>query len=167
MLTPDRSQQVIQLCQELIQRQSYSGQEGSVVERMKQAFHQWRFDETVVDSYGNILGRIKGKRPGKVLLLDGHIDTVPVPDPSRWTHNPYGGEIAEGRIYGRGSSDMKGAVAAMVAAAASSRRTPIETSPAASMSPEWSRRNTLKASLPGKSASAFTPTTSSSANPPR
>jgi putative selenium metabolism hydrolase len=118
MLTPDRSQQVIQLCQELIQRQSYSGQEGSVVERMKQAFHQWRFDETVVDSYGNILGRIKGKRPGKVLLLDGHIDTVPVPDPSRWTHNPYGGEIAEGRIYGRGSSDMKGAVAAMVAAAA-------------------------------------------------
>jgi putative selenium metabolism hydrolase len=118
MLTPDRSQQVIRLCQELIQRQSYSGHEESVIERMKQAFHQWQFDEAVVDSYGNVLGRIKGKRPGKVLLLDGHIDTVPVPDPSRWAHDPYGGETTEGRIYGRGSSDMKGAVAAMVAAAA-------------------------------------------------
>ena len=118
MLTPDRSQQVIQLCQALIQRQSYSGQEESVVERMKQAFHDWHFDEVVVDSYGNVLGRIEGKRPGKVLLLDGHIDTVPVPDASRWTHDPFGGEIADGKIYGRGSSDMKGAVAAMTSAAA-------------------------------------------------
>jgi putative selenium metabolism hydrolase len=118
MLTPDRSQQVIRLCQDLIQRQSYSGQEEAVAERMKQAFHDWQFDEVLIDAYGNVLGRIKGKRPGKVLLLDGHIDTVPVPDASRWMHNPFGGEIADGRIYGRGSSDMKGAVAAMISAAA-------------------------------------------------
>jgi putative selenium metabolism hydrolase len=118
MLTTSRRQQVIHLCQALIQAQSYSGHEDGVVARMKQAFHELAYDDVFVDSYGNVLGRIQGNRPGKVLLLDGHIDTVPVPDPSRWTHQPFGGEIADGKIYGRGSSDMKGAVAAMMAAAA-------------------------------------------------
>ena len=118
MLTPERREQAIHLCQALIQRQSYSGHEDGVVARMKQAFHELAYDDIYVDSYGNILGRIKGNRRGKVLLLDGHIDIVPVPDPSRWTHQPFGGEIADGKIYGRGSSDMKGAVAAMMAAAA-------------------------------------------------
>jgi putative selenium metabolism hydrolase len=118
MLTRQRSDRVVGLCQALIQTQSYSGQEGLVVECMKRTFREWGFDEIVVDSYGNILGRIKGNRPGKVLLLDGHIDTVPVPDPSRWTHDPFAAEIAAGKIYGRGASDMKGAVSAMMAAAA-------------------------------------------------
>ena len=118
MLTPERSELAIALCQALIQRKSYSGHEDLVVERMKQAFGELGFDDVIVDEYGNILGRIKGNRPGKVLLLDGHIDTVPVPDESSWTHKPYGGEIDDGRIYGRGTSDMKGAVSAMVAAAA-------------------------------------------------
>src|SRR5664280_623656 len=109
---------VVALCQSLIQRQSYSGHEDAVVERMKQAFKELKFDEVLTDEYGNVLGRIKGNHPGKVLLLDGHIDTVPVPDASRWTHDPFGGEIADDKIYGRGSSDMKGAVAAMAAATA-------------------------------------------------
>jgi putative selenium metabolism hydrolase len=53
-----------------------------------------------------------------VLLLDGHIDTVPVPDESKWTHKPYGGEVEDGKIFGRGTSDMKGAVSAMIASSA-------------------------------------------------
>jgi putative selenium metabolism hydrolase len=118
MLTTERREQVIHLCKALIQTQSYSGHEYAVVERMKQAFRGWGFDEIVVDSHGSILGHIKGNRSGKVLLLDGHVDIVPVPDPSRWTHDPFGGEIADGKIYGRGASDMKGAVSAMMAAAA-------------------------------------------------
>jgi putative selenium metabolism hydrolase len=118
MLTAERKQLVIALCQELIQRQSYSGDENGVVERMKQAFEALTFDEVFVDGYGSILGRIKGNRPGKALLLDGHIDIVPVPDESKWTHKPFGGEVVDGKIYGRGASDMKGAVSAMIAAAA-------------------------------------------------
>ena len=38
-----------------------------------------KFDDVLTDEYGSVLGRMKGSRPGKVLLLDGHIDTVPVP----------------------------------------------------------------------------------------
>jgi putative selenium metabolism hydrolase len=85
---------------------------------MKQAFESLGFDDVVIDGLGNVLGHIKGKHPGKVLLLDGHIDVVPVPDESRWTHKPFAGEVEDGRIYGRGASDMKGAVSAMIAAAA-------------------------------------------------
>jgi len=118
MLTAERKQLVIALCQELIQRQSYSGDENGVVERMKQAFEALKFDEVFIDGYGSILGRIKGNRSGKALLLDGHIDIVPVPDESKWTHKPFGGEVVDGKIYGRGASDMKGAVSAMIAAAA-------------------------------------------------
>jgi putative selenium metabolism hydrolase len=117
MLTSERSEFVVALCQALIQRRSYSGHEDGAVERMKQAFAELKFDNVLIDEYGNVLGNIKGNGPGKVLLLDGHIDTVPVPDESQWTHKPYGGEIENGKIYGRGTSDMKGAVSAMIAAA--------------------------------------------------
>jgi putative selenium metabolism hydrolase len=118
MLTAVRKQLVISLCQALIQEQSYSGHEDGVVERMKQAFESLGFDDVFIDRLGNVLGHIKGKHPGKVLLLDGHIDVVPVPDESRWTHKPFAGEVEDGRIYGRGASDMKGAVSAIIAAAA-------------------------------------------------
>lgn len=118
VLTTDREAEVIELCQALIQERSYSGEEGSVAEAMTHAFVEYGFDEVIHDEYGNVLGRIVGNRPGKIILLDGHIDTVPVPDATKWTHPPFGAEIADGKIYGRGTSDMKGAVAAMISAAA-------------------------------------------------
>jgi len=117
MLTTNREQQLIALCQGLIQEQSYSGQEAGVAALVQKTFKDLGYDEVVVDEYGNVLGRIRGKRPGKTILFDGHIDTVPVPDASKWTHKPFGGELAEGKIWGRGTSDMKGAVSAMIAAA--------------------------------------------------
>jgi succinyl-diaminopimelate desuccinylase len=50
-----------------------------------------------------------------VLLFSAHIDVVPVTDPGAWTHDPFGAVIADGRLHGRGSSDMKsGLAAAMV-----------------------------------------------------
>ena len=52
------------------------------------------------------------------LLFNGHIDVVPPGDRALWTHDPFGAEIAGGRIYGRGSADMKSGVAAFVAALA-------------------------------------------------
>ena len=45
------------------------------------------------------------------------MDTVPVPDKTKWDHDPFGAEIVDGRMYGRGTSDMKGALSAMLAAA--------------------------------------------------
>lgn len=64
------------------------------------------------------IGCIKGNYPGKKLLFDGHIDTVPVSDGDGWLYPPFEAEIHDSRIYGRGTSDMKGSVAAMAYAAA-------------------------------------------------
>jgi acetylornithine deacetylase len=62
-----------------------------------------------------------GNDPGVLLL--GHTDVVPVGD--GWTVDPYGGLLREGRIYGRGASDMKGGLAAALIALAALRDTPL------------------------------------------
>jgi acetylornithine deacetylase len=62
-----------------------------------------------------VTGRI-GRAGGKRLLLVGHVDVVPPGDPSTWTADPWGGEIRDGAMYGRGACDMKGGVVAILAA---------------------------------------------------
>lgn len=69
------------------------------------------------------------ERPGseeRSLILCGHIDVVPVGAQSDWTVDPFGGEIKDGRLYGRGAIDMKSGVAACVAAARAIRRAGID-----------------------------------------
>lgn len=116
MFSKERELEVIELCQDLIKAPSYSGKEDKVVEVIKRAFDKLGFDESFVDEYGNIIGKIKGKKPGKKILFDGHIDTVPVPDESKWEFGPFEGTISDGKLYGRGTSDMKGQVGAMISA---------------------------------------------------
>lgn len=116
MLTEERSKELIEVCRNLIRIQSYSGQEESLVKELQKFMCSNGFDEVHIDDYGSITGCIKGNRPGKRLLLDGHIDTVTVSDPSKWSFDPFGGTICNNRIYGRGTSDMKGAVSAMLCA---------------------------------------------------
>lgn len=61
----------------------------------------------------NVIVRLKGNGTGKSLIFNGHIDTVP---PYEMTIDPFGGEIKDGFVYGRGANDMKGAVACMIIA---------------------------------------------------
>lgn len=118
MLTQEQQNNVVALCQKLIQSPSYSGHEDGVVARLKEFFEANGFDSVHVDKYGNVIGCMKGNRPGPRLQFDDHIDTVPVEDASKREHDPFGAEIVDGKIYGRGTSDMKGAVAAMACATA-------------------------------------------------
>lgn len=117
MLSEERKEEVLGLARRLVAQQSYSGQEQGAAEELKQYMTEHGFDQVTVDHYGNVLGRIRGNRPGPTILFDGHIDTVPVANPGVWSHDPFAGEIVDGKMYGRGSSDMKGAVAAYTAAA--------------------------------------------------
>lgn len=55
---------------------------------------------------------------GRLFAFNGHTDVVPPGDPAAWTHDPFGGEIVDGVLWGRGAVDMKSGVAAFVAAAA-------------------------------------------------
>jgi acetylornithine deacetylase len=70
-----------------------------------------------------------GEKPGseeRSLILCGHIDVVPVGVKKNWTVDPFGGAIVDGRLYGRGAIDMKGGVAACIAAARAIQRAGIE-----------------------------------------
>jgi acetylornithine deacetylase/succinyl-diaminopimelate desuccinylase-like protein len=76
--------------------------------------------ETVCRSaeHPNLLYRLAGAEPGPTLILNAHFDTQPVGDGAAWSRDPFAGSIEGDRLYGLGSSDMKGAVAAMVYALA-------------------------------------------------
>ncbi len=113
----DRKEKLIKLCQDIIRIQSYSGNEGEVVRCLEENMKSIGFDEIIIDKYGSIIGKIKGNKPGNKVLFDAHIDTVPVNNPEEWKHDPFGAEIDEDKIYGRGTSDMKGSLAAMIIAA--------------------------------------------------
>jgi len=62
----------------------------------------------------NLIACVAGRSPGRRLIINGHLDTFPIGDAGRWTVPPLGGSIAEGRIYGRGSADMKAGLAAAI-----------------------------------------------------
>lgn len=66
----------------------------------------------------NVVGRWRGVGGGRSLILNGHIDVVPAGDRSLWTHDPYGAELVDGRFYGRGASDQKQGITAMLMAVA-------------------------------------------------
>ena len=117
MMDESRKEQLTALCGKMIKAQSYSGHENLVAEEMKTFWEANGFRDIHVDRYGNCICHIKGSRPGPRILFDGHMDTVPVADASKWEHDPFGAEIVDGRMYGRGTSDMKGALSAMLAAA--------------------------------------------------
>ncbi|MDI9468625.1 MAG: YgeY family selenium metabolism-linked hydrolase [Bacillota bacterium] len=114
----DRQEAVVKLTQALIQAESYSGNEKEVSGVLQDFFNENGFDEIIVDKYGNTIGCLKGNRPGPKVLFDGHMDTVPVGNEADWSYPPFGAEIHDGRVYGRGASDMKGAIAGMAVAAA-------------------------------------------------
>lgn len=118
MQNEERQKEVIELCRHLIQKQSYSGQEDGVAKVLEEQLKKKGFDSVTIDKYGNVIGCIRGKRPGKKLLFDGHMDTVPVTEETKWQYPPFAAEIHDGKIYGRGASDMKGAIAGFVTAAA-------------------------------------------------
>jgi len=69
----------------------------------------------------SVVARIgSGERPR--LAWNGHLDTVPAGDPSTWSSGPFEGEVVDGRLVGRGACDMKGPIAAALAAVAAVRR---------------------------------------------
>ncbi len=114
-------QLVIDLTRELIRFESVNppGNEGPVATFLAGRMRELGLDAEIQEiepGRANVIGRIRGSSQGH-LVFTGHLDVVP-PGEQTWQHSPFGAELVEGRLYGRGSADMKGGVAAMVAAAA-------------------------------------------------
>jgi len=67
-----------------------------------------------VPEWPNIVGSFEGAGAGRHLVLNGHMDVFPVDESEPWTHGPWSGAIADGKIWGRGAVDMKAGTAASV-----------------------------------------------------
>lgn len=115
-------QAVIDFTCALVRLRSVLGDESLVAEHVSREMRRLRFDHVEIDNTGNAVGVIRGLGDGPTVLLDAHMDTVDVVPEGAWTRDPFGGEVDDGRIWGRGSSDMKGALAAMIYAAAGLER---------------------------------------------
>lgn len=111
-MTVEIEDQLIQFTQELIQIKSVTGEEKEVALHIKDKMESLGYDDVFIDKLGNVLGVI-GNGEQKI-MFDSHIDTVEVKDEAEWTFPPFSGHISDGKIYGRGTSDMKSAVAATI-----------------------------------------------------
>ncbi|MBD3206271.1 ArgE/DapE family deacylase [Candidatus Bathyarchaeota archaeon] len=115
---------LIKLTQEMVAIPSSNppGNEVEISNYLMDKLDSFGFEPQQVESLPdrmNTLGQLRGSKGDKSLVWNGHVDTVPVGNPDYWTFDPLGGEVRDGLIYGRGSGDMKGAIAsAMVAAIA-------------------------------------------------
>src|SRR5437764_6826569 len=96
------------------------GGEGRVSQLVGEVYRQMGAE---VDVFGieagreNAVGVIPGAGRGRSLIYNGHVDVVPAGRPENWRHDPFSGRIEDGRIWGRGSTDMKAGVLAQAFAA--------------------------------------------------
>jgi succinyl-diaminopimelate desuccinylase len=112
----DHRQDLIAFARKLVQTPSLPGQEGLLAALLQEEMAHLEYDRVWVDAAGNVIGLVRG-RNGPSLMLNGHMDHVDAGDPALWPQPPFGGEIQDQALWGRGSVDMKGALAAMVYAA--------------------------------------------------
>ncbi len=128
----ERRQELIELTCALVREPSLTGQEegaqalierelvalGFEVERVavepprEGQDSTWGYPPASYDGRTCVAARLGPADGGPSLHLSGHIDVVPVEAPGEWRHDPWGGEVADGRIWGRGAGDMKAGLAA-------------------------------------------------------
>ncbi|MHB8531942.1 MAG: M20/M25/M40 family metallo-hydrolase, partial [Solirubrobacteraceae bacterium] len=134
----ERREELIGLTCALVRERSLTGQEegaqalieqelrklGFAVERVAveppgdERDPTWGYPPASYDGRTCVAARLGGAGTGPSLHLSGHIDVVPVERPQDWRHDPWGAEVADGRIWGRGAGDMKAGLAAYLIGAA-------------------------------------------------
>lgn len=96
------------------------GQEQPVAERIRDKMRKMGLKTTLQEvdpKRPNVIGILEGESKRPALLIESHMDTVPIGVRDKWTVDPFSGEIRDGKIHGRGSGDDKGGVGIMVEAA--------------------------------------------------
>ncbi len=108
-----------ELTADLIRCPSVTPEEGGALVLLEKLLNTHGFDCTRVDRGGisNLFARWGAKGHSQTFGFNGHTDVVPVGDIAAWTTDPFGAEIRDGVMYGRGATDMKSGVAAFAAAA--------------------------------------------------
>lgn len=109
----------VALTADLVRCNSITPAEGGALVLLEKLLTDGGFDCTRVDRGGicNLYARWGRKGANRTFGFNGHTDVVPLGDPDAWTVDPFGAEIKDGYLYGRGATDMKSGVAAFAAAA--------------------------------------------------
>jgi putative selenium metabolism hydrolase len=106
---------VIELTRQLVAARSDAETgEQAAIEVARAAMEELGFQNVTIDPIGNLTGSMPGSGGTGCVVFDGHIDTVGVGDANSWASDPYVMEQRGTRLYGRGVSDMKGSIAAMI-----------------------------------------------------
>src|SRR5262245_51941234 len=121
MQTPAHSADPVALAQQLLRCPSVTPADAGALGVLEAALkgagfaaHRVTFDEEGTTPIDNLYARIGSGAPH--LVFAGHTDVVPPGDDAKWTHPPFGAEVVDGALYGRGAVDMKGALACAAAA---------------------------------------------------
>jgi putative selenium metabolism hydrolase len=104
---------LIELAVELARTPSVSGGEEAAVRLAASAMRAAGFDTVDIDGSGNAVGCI-GPRNGRTIMIDGHIDSIPLHSEAQWTVDPFGGAIHNDALYGLGICDQKASIAAAI-----------------------------------------------------
>jgi putative selenium metabolism hydrolase len=111
-LAEEAAPECIELLRDLVTIPSPSRGERLACERVMREMERLGYRDVHLDEMGNVLGRF-GTGP-RVLAFDAHIDTVGISNPTLWKYDPFRGVVSGGILFGRGASDQKGGLAAVV-----------------------------------------------------
>lgn len=108
---------VIDCVRKFVQIPSLSGEEKEFALFIKDVLGEFGLDRVYTDEFGDVIGFVEGKSPKPLVVLEGHMDHVSLGNPTQWKCQPYAAEVVNDKIFGRGTVDMKAALAAMTFAA--------------------------------------------------
>ncbi|MDT2761582.1 ArgE/DapE family deacylase [Aerococcus viridans] len=112
-------QEKIKILQDVIQLETPNGNEEIVALYYKNLLEAHGIESQLIqyaDGRANLVAELKGQEDGKILAVSGHMDVVDAGNPDLWTYPPYGAEIHDGVMYGRGTTDMKAGLTALIIA---------------------------------------------------
>ena len=128
-ITDGMQDDLLDFCKRIIEVKSNSGQEQEVAETILSELQKLKYEEAYIDTWGNVIGIIRGNVPGPTIMYNGHMDTVDGGNPESWgeyepyeaaidtalMENPFTGEPERTEvIHGRGSGDLKCGLASMI-----------------------------------------------------
>lgn len=96
---------------------SFPGEEKDLALHIRDLLRDSGFDKVVIDRVGNVVAIVKGNTWSEPLILEGHMDHVDPGNLKLWHYEPFSAKIVGNKVYGRGTVDMKAALASMIAAA--------------------------------------------------
>jgi len=108
----EKRDEIVGFLKKLVKTPSLSGEEEDLGNIIKEKLRELGYDVDV-DEMGNVVAR-RGKGVGRTILFDGHLDHIQPGDLEGWHYDPYAAQVDEAILYGRGTVDMKAALAAMI-----------------------------------------------------